>query len=253
MTEEKKDVSTESVSESAQAASEPAKKKKGKKGKVVAIVVAVIVVLGIGFSVWHEQPSFCAAICHTPMDPYYTTYVSGDEDALGNQLNSTEASSMMSYTHGEAGLTCMSCHVPTLSEQVSEGVAWISGNYEVAGKNADGKYYLDSRTMADLTEARGVDQYQFCQNSTCHADTADSESHLAVTESLGSQYNPHNTARHGEIPCTTCHKAHTQSVNFCTECHASAPVPDGWLTMQEAQEKGIVEYTPGQWLAADAQ
>ena len=27
-----------------------------------------------GFWVWHEQPSFCAAICHTPMDEYLETY-----------------------------------------------------------------------------------------------------------------------------------------------------------------------------------
>lgn len=241
MSEEKKN-----VSEQATGASAPAKKK-GKKGKIVGIIVAVIVVLGIGFGVWHEQPSFCAAICHTPMDPYLDTYENGTQDALGNQLTATEASSMMSYTHGKAGVTCMGCHVPTMGEQVSEGMAWISGNYAVAGTNANGKYYLDSRTLADLTEARGVDQDEFCLNSKCHVTTPDRDALIEKTSDMG-QYNPHKT-RHGDIACGTCHKAHTQSVNYCTECHVTSPVPDGWLSMQEAQEKGIVEYTPGQWLS----
>ena len=39
-----------------------------KRGIVVGVIVAVIVVAGAGFWVWHEQPSFCNAICHSPMD-----------------------------------------------------------------------------------------------------------------------------------------------------------------------------------------
>ncbi|MDU1389817.1 MAG: salivary glue protein Sgs-3, partial [Eggerthella sp.] len=37
---------------------------------VVGVVVVVLIAAGAGFWVWHEQPSFCAAICHTPMDEY---------------------------------------------------------------------------------------------------------------------------------------------------------------------------------------
>ena len=37
---------------------------------VVAVVAAILVVAGVGMWVWHEQPSFCGAICHTPMDNY---------------------------------------------------------------------------------------------------------------------------------------------------------------------------------------
>ena len=39
-----------------------------------AVVVAVAIIAGAGLWVWHEQPSFCAAICHVPMDPYLETY-----------------------------------------------------------------------------------------------------------------------------------------------------------------------------------
>ena len=41
---------------------------------VVGVVVVVLIAAGAGFWVWHEQPSFCAAICHTPMDEYLETY-----------------------------------------------------------------------------------------------------------------------------------------------------------------------------------
>ena len=45
------------------------KGKNKKKPAIVAGTVAVVLVLaGAGFWVWHEQPSFCNAICHSPMD-----------------------------------------------------------------------------------------------------------------------------------------------------------------------------------------
>lgn len=40
---------------------------------------------------------------------------------------------------------------------------------------------------------------------------------------------PH-TPQHGEQKCTTCHKAHRASVNYCTQCHTDAIAPDGWLS-----------------------
>ena len=71
MTEEEKKVDGQTA--------EPAAQKKKKKWPiVVGVVVAVLVVAGAGFWVWHEQPSFCNAICHSPMDYYVETYDSGD-------------------------------------------------------------------------------------------------------------------------------------------------------------------------------
>ena len=58
-----------------------APKKKGKKLPIILGVVAVVIVAaGAGFFVWHEQPTFCNAICHTPMDAYVETYVDGTYD-----------------------------------------------------------------------------------------------------------------------------------------------------------------------------
>ena len=69
------DTSSAAAAGSATAAGGPAPKKRPKRGWIVAgVVAAVIVVAGAGFWVWHEQPSFCNAICHSPMDYYVETY-----------------------------------------------------------------------------------------------------------------------------------------------------------------------------------
>ena len=98
---------------------------------------------------------------------------------------------MLAYVHAQSSdkITCMGCHVPTMSEQISEGMAWLTGDYYIAGKNANGDVVMEASTMADLTEARGVDELQFCVNDACHA---------------------------------------------------SAPIPEGWLNMVKAQEMGVV-------------
>lgn len=103
----------------------PPRRKKKKWPIVVGVVVAVLVVAGAGFWVWHEQPSFCNAICHTPMDAYLPTYEAepgqAATDVWGNEV--ANASGMMAAMHrAQNGTTCLGCHVPTLSEQIGEGM-----------------------------------------------------------------------------------------------------------------------------------
>lgn len=90
---------------------------------VAAVVAAILVVAGVGMWVWHEQPSFCGAICHTPMDNYLTTYESDlnspATDKWGNEV--ADPHTMLAAYHGKLGNDCMDCHVPTLSEQIGEG------------------------------------------------------------------------------------------------------------------------------------
>ena len=88
MTEENKVAETVSADEkvdggAAGAAGATPSPKRGRR-KVTAVVATVAVVLvaaGAGFMVWHDQPSFCNAICHTPMDGYLTTYESTPGEA----------------------------------------------------------------------------------------------------------------------------------------------------------------------------
>ena len=81
----------------------PSKKRKtDRRWPIVAAVVAVVVaVAGGGFWVWHEQPSFCNAICHTPMDPYVAAFDqqpgTAGVDKWGNEVSNT--SSMLAVVH----------------------------------------------------------------------------------------------------------------------------------------------------------
>lgn len=195
-----------------------------KKAIAAAVVVVVVVAAACGFWAWHEQPSFCGAICHVPMDEYLATYEQeGGQpgvDKYGNEVE--DASAMLAVAHKDAaGTTCIQCHVPTLGEQVSEGLGWIAGGYY---------YPLYERDSADLVAARGLEADQFCLNESCHDLTRDD----LVELTSGMEFNPH-VPQHGEAACTDCHKAHRASVLTCTECHAEAEaeLPEGWLTVDE--------------------
>lgn len=74
MTEENKVAETVSADEKVDGASvagsagvTPSPKRGRRKvTAVVATVAVVLVAAGAGFMVWHDSPSFCNAICHTP-------------------------------------------------------------------------------------------------------------------------------------------------------------------------------------------
>lgn len=105
---------------------------------------------------------------------------------------------------------------------MSEGINWVTGNYV---------YPLEERDTDMLTEARGLDGDEFCLNESCHNLTRDD----LVKATSGMEFNPHK-AQHGAIECSECHKAHRASVMYCTQCHSEAEVPEGWLTVAEANK-----------------
>ena len=214
---------TDASEQQASAASPEAKRGKGmssrKKIAVVGVVVVIVVAIGAGMFAWHEQPSFCGAICHSPMDSYLKTYESQSGqtgvDKWGNQVS--DSSSMLASVHSQYGKTCLDCHKPVLSEQMSEGVEWLTGSYNSV---------LTERTTSQLIAASGsVDSDEFCMNSSCHNYSRED---LEKKTSWMGKINPH-TPQHGEQKCSTCHKAHRQSVMYCTQCHTEAVVPDGWV------------------------
>ena len=100
--ETKVEAATEAPATEGSTTEEAAPKKKGKKWPiVVGVVVVVLIAAGAGFWVWHEQPSFCAAICHTPMDEYLETYEqepgTTGVDKWGNEVSNTNA--MLAVSH----------------------------------------------------------------------------------------------------------------------------------------------------------
>lgn len=224
MTDNKEDISKKSQ----ETDSKKAHKSRFSRKAIVTVctVCAVLVVAFAGFWAWHEQPSFCNAICHDPMDPYLPTYEASSGasavDKWGNEVE--DGAGLMAAVHREdADATCMSCHVPTLSEQIGEGVNWITGNFYSP---------LDERSLNDLTEARGVEKEEFCLNESCHNLSRSDLIELTADEY---EFNPHH-GQHGAQDCTACHKAHRESVMLCTECHSEAEVPEGWVSAQEGKE-----------------
>lgn len=203
----------------------PSKKKKVKRWPIVAGVLAVVlVVAGAGFWVWHEQPSFCGAICHTPMDPYLANYDSepgqASFDKYGNSVE--DAGTMMAIAHKKEDIECIDCHVPTISEQVSEGLHWVTGNYE---------FPLDEKSLTDLTSARGATADEFCLNEACHNITRDE----LAEKTSDMKRNPHQFY-HMDEDCGSCHKGHRASVMYCSRCHDDTEQPTGWLTWAEYEE-----------------
>ena len=174
---------------------------KRRRGIITACVCVVVVVAAAGgFMVWHEQPSFCSTVCHTPMNSYVESYYSTDGTSLAN-------------AHEKAGKDCLTCHTPELGEQITEGLSWVSGDYAYDEETA----HLVSRSDEFATQ-------EFCLNESCHNMTRDE-----LTESTSDMaFNPH-VQQHGDIDCGECHKAHSESVMYCTQCHAEAEVPDGWM------------------------
>lgn len=181
--------------------------KRTKRGWIVAgVIVAVVLVAGIGAWVWHEQPSFCNAICHSPMDKYVETYGEGDPGKLVTQ-------------HAAAGDTCLSCHEAEFTTQVSEAMAWVSDSYpldEATGMLATGKEFA--------TE-------EFCARSGCHSMDE------VVTSTWGfegndEKYNPHSSHQDYALECSDCHKVHEKSTLVCNECHALT-APEGWEAPNE--------------------
>lgn len=192
----------------------------------IGVIAAVLIVAFAGFWVWHEQPSFCNAICHAPQDPINETYdgVVGQAgyDKWGNEVE--DMGDLMVVQHKEAGLTCLDCHVPTIGQQVSEAMLWVSGNYN---------YPSDERSLSDLNAyVKAEDESSFCLNESCHNMTRDD---LAKATSSYGKRNPHVTdVNHVEMECSDCHKSHRQSVNACSRCHDDVTIPDGWLSAEEA-------------------
>ncbi len=216
--------------------SAPAAKRPRKRMAVtLGVIAAIVVVAGAGLWVWHEQPSFCGAICHMPMSQYVDTYEAepgqAATDKWGNEVS--DASAMTAaYHRSETGATCLSCHEPVLSEQVAEGANWVSGNYEVVlNPTFDG--VLLERDENQLTEASGKAGEEFCLNESCHNMTREQ----LIEKTSDRDFNPH-VAQHDNYDCSTCHKAHRASVYYCTKCHSEAAdeLPAGWLTMKDAEK-----------------
>ncbi len=185
-----------------QNAATPAKKKRN-GWMVGGIVVAVIVVVAIAFGVWHNQPSFCNSVCHTPMDPYVQTYDS-DNPAMMSSLHRTEAN-----------MSCLDCHEARLGQQISEVGTWM-----------DDATPVDANGMLVNHDTSVQASPENCLKSGCH-DWNEVVDSTWGFEGNDEEFNPHSSHQNGSIQCSDCHKSHTNSVLYCAKCH-DLNVPEGW-------------------------
>jgi len=199
------------------------KKKKGAGFKVLIVVLIVFGVLiaggGIAYGVFHSNPNFCNFICHTPMDPYVSSYV---ENKSVNSAQANSKATLSVVTHRDAGITCLDCHNDGLSAQIQEGLAWVTGNYSLP---------LEMRIVFGDPKAGQRNGIDFCLRSGCHEGITSIEDLRAQNYMQRNPHDNHNLNQN----CYVCHQIHEQSVLWCTQCHAELKVPDNWLSFKEAE------------------
>jgi hypothetical protein len=206
-------------------------KKKMKLGPRILIIVGIVVVVlagggGGAYAVFHSNPAFCNFVCHTPMDPYVVSYEEGTS-VNATQTDLTAPLSVVAHKESHQQLNCLDCHVPTMSEQINEGIKWVSGNYEIPLEMK----MVSSQIKEDSGDKNGV---EFCLRPECHEGITTLEELKAAT--ADQHRNPHDSHL-GNQDCSNCHQTHEQSVYMCTQCHNDVENPDGWLTYKEQQDQ----------------
>ena len=164
--------------------------KKGKRNRklgtwaIIGIIVGVFVIVGgaAGGYVLHlsnTSPEFCAT-CHI-MLPNVTSYLTGQN---------------LDHVHDEANVGCKDCHNYPVTAEVSSGVKYIFGAYEVdSGGNILPRTYGDDMCLK------------------CHI------SKEFVAQQTDFLYrNPHDS-HNGMLPCKTCHISHGAQIDYCGQCH----------------------------------
>jgi hypothetical protein len=184
----------------------PIKHKKNLKKRLIiwGIVGTVVIGGGLGLLIWHESPSFCNAICHSPMDPYVASYEEGIS------IKDGQSGALLLVTqHKESamGIDCLDCHEAKINEQIAEGMKWVSGDY------------------SDPLKPMRYDGEAFCLRSGCHEGITSTEELATVTASL--VRNPHESHM-PNMACDQCHQVHEQSEMMCYQCHTDSVIPEGW-------------------------
>ena len=206
-------------------------------------IIVVAACAGAGFWRWHEQPSFCAAICHN-MDPYLATYEQPQNapgiDKYNNKVSNTNALLCTLHrknkTTAHPTITCIPCHHAIIGEQVSEATGWMTGNYLTP---------LNERVGGDLTKwwGKDVDGTTFCVNEACHSylmkDDGSVNYDRLEASTQNRAFNPHSQHHKGiRMQCTECHKGHRASVLACTGCHQheNVALPKGWVNAKTSKK-----------------
>jgi hypothetical protein len=184
-----------------------------------AVVVVLLVTGGIAGWNWHKQPTFCSSVCHKVMASYVGSW-QGDDKLSGtpcldchDSIESWKAGDKLAAVHGRANIVCLDCHESTLSQQLSEVQKYVTGNY---------------KTPLDFTK---IGDKEFCLE--CHGTYDELAEKTRGYDDA--KYNPHDS-HNGELECYDCHRMHSQSVIYCSQCHTPGTlydVPSGWAAVKK--------------------
>jgi hypothetical protein len=173
---------------------QPAPKGKPNWLKISVIANIAVLVIGVGLAAGgfmlyqsNTNPQMCAT-CHL-MQSHVTSYLTGKN---------------LDSVHAKAGVQCKDCHDYPVQAEITSGIAYITGNYEVVQTDpVTGK--------AEPALARRKFKETMC--TKCHI----SLEHVAtLTDFL--PRNPHDS-HNGALPCNTCHVSHGQQIDYCAQCH----------------------------------
>jgi len=149
--------------------------------RLAAIVAALLIVLSAavaGFWDYHEQPRFCADLCHI-MQPYEDTWTSPGYEA---------------YLHAQADVACLDCHEPTIQQQIEEVRKFVTNDYEQPLRERK----LPQETCLSCKEH---DSYPALVETTADWERNPHASHWGDMECVLC----HNQHRASALYCTQCH------------------------------------------------
>lgn len=154
--------------------------KKRWKWLVGSLGVLVIVFVAGGIALWeyHEQPGFCADLCHI-MQPYEDAWASSNYEA---------------HLHAQEDIACLDCHEPTIKQQIEEVSKYITGDYKIP---------LRERKMPQETclSCKEHDSYPDLVQTTEEWERNPHDSHWGEMECVLC----HNQHRPNVLYCTQCH------------------------------------------------
>lgn len=145
-------------------------------------LLATIFMVGSGGYIIHQSntnPEFCG-VCHIMQD----------------NVQSYLSSSDMDHVHALAEVECKECHDYPIPEEISAGIKYVLGNYDV---DTEGK--LLQREFDDEMCLECHISYEYLANQT----------DFLVK-------NPH-LSHWGTLSCSNCHISHGEQIDLCGECH----------------------------------